>query len=178
MENDMNTEPNGEQTTVPDIDPGALAELKRQVGDLTGEQQPLTDQQIINLIHPVSAQTVTNGSVTFSGIILPQKFCRDFDLLDVTGQVATAGNGRVTFPLSAFICSPLNYVPPVNLVATPFSSRPVYVTTQYKLVPSSASPGVFSDLEITLLAWLPSGSPAPEVVIDWRCRMVLANIIL
>jgi hypothetical protein len=177
MENDMNTEPNGEQTTAPDIDPGALAELKRQVGDLTSQQQSLTDQQIINLIHPVSAQTVTKGSVMFSGIIVQQKFCRDFDLLDATGQVATAGNGRVTFLLSAFICSPLNYVPPVNLVATPFSARPAYVTTQYKLVSNPSLPGVFSDLEITLLAWSPSGSPAPEVVIDWRCRMVLANII-
>jgi hypothetical protein len=177
MENDMNTEPNGEQTTAPNIDPGALAELKRQLGELTSEQLPLTDQQIINLIHPVSAQTLTKGSVIFSGIIQQQKFCRDFDLLDATGQVVTAGNGRVTFLLSAFICSALNYVPPANLVATPFSARPVYVTTQYKLVPNPAFPGVFKDLEITLLAWSPTGSPAPDVVIDWRCRMVSVDII-
>jgi hypothetical protein len=36
---------------------------------------------------------------------------------------------------------------------------------------------VFTDLEITLLAWSSGGSPAPEVVIDWRCRLVEVDII-
>ena len=62
-------------------------------------------------------------------------------------------------------------------MATPFSARPVSVTTQYKLVPDPTVAGAFIDLEITLMAWSSGGSPAPEVVIDWRCRLVEVDII-
>ncbi len=179
MDNNTNAEPTTEQAVVPGIDPATLADLKRQVGELTSGELPLTDQQIINLFYPVGAQTYTDGSVTFRSIIWPRKFCRDASLLDATGQVATDGTGTVTFLLSNFICSTVNsFQAPVNLLATPFSTRPVYVTTQYNLVPNPAAPGSFNDLEITLMAWSPGGTPAPEVVIDWRCRLVSVPIIL
>ena len=179
MGEDTNTGPTGEQPTSADIDQDALAQLKRRLWELTGGELDLTDVQVINLITAIGARTDSDGSVTFRRIIFPGKFCGDARLMDVTGQAVTAGNGAVTFLLSSFICATrLSVLPPVNLVATPFSTRPAYVTTQYKLVPDPAVPGAFVDLEITLLAWSPGGSPAPEVVIDWRCRLVEVDIIL
>jgi hypothetical protein len=179
MGDDTNTGAAGEQPTAADIDHGALAQLKRQLGELTGQELDLTDAQIINLITAIGARTDNDGSVTYRHILLPRKFCSDTRLMDVTGQAATAGNGAVTFLLSSFICATqLSVLPPVNLVATPVSTRPVYVTTEYKLVPNPAVPGAFIDLEITLMAWSTGGSPAPEVAIDWRCRLVKVDIIL
>jgi hypothetical protein len=175
---DTNTGAAAEQPTAADIDQGALSQLKRQLGELTGGELDLTDVQVINLITAIGARTDSDGSVTHQRIIFPGKFCVGARLMDVTGQAVTAGNGAVTFLLSRFICATrLSVLPPVNLVATPFSTRPVYVTTQYKLVPDPAVPGAFTDLEITLLAWSSGGSPAPEVAIDWRCRLVEVDII-
>jgi hypothetical protein len=178
MGDDTSTGPTGEETTAADIEQAALAQLRRQLGELTGGELELTDAQLINLVTAVGARTDSEGSVTHRRIILPGKFCTDARLLDVTGQAVTAGNGAVTFLLSSFICADvLSVLPPLNLVATPFSARPVFVTTQCKLVPNPTVPGAFTDLEITLLAWSPGGSPAPEVVIDWRCRLVEVEII-
>jgi hypothetical protein len=178
MGDDTSTGPTGEQPTEADIDQGALAQLKQQLGELTGGELDLTDVQIINLFTAIGARTDSDGSVTYRHIVLPRKFCSGARLMDVTGQSVTAGNGAVTFLLSSFICATrLSVLPPVNLVATPFSVRPVYVTTQYKLVPDPAVPGAFIDLEITLMAWSSGGSPAPEVTIDWRCRLVEVDII-
>jgi hypothetical protein len=172
MGDDTNTGPTGEQTTAADFDQGALAQLKRQLGELTGGELDLTDVQVINLITAIGARTDSDGSVTYRHVLLPAKFCRGVRLMDVTGQAVTAGNGAVTFLVSSFICvTQFSVLPPMNLVATPFSTQPIYATTQYKLVPNPAIPGEFTDLEITLMAWSPDGSPAPEVVIDWRCRL-------
>jgi hypothetical protein len=178
MGDDTSTGPTGEQPTEADIDQGALAQLKQQLGELTGGELDLTDVQIINLFTAIGARTDSDGSVTYRHIVLPRKFCSGARLMDVTGQSVTAGNGAVTFLLSSFICATqLSVLPPVNLVATPVSTRPVYVTTEYKLVPNPAVPGAFTDLEITLMAWSTGGSPAPEVAIDWRCRLVEVDII-
>jgi hypothetical protein len=45
MSDDTNTGPTGEQPTAADIDPGTLAQLKRQLGELTGRDLDLTDIQ-------------------------------------------------------------------------------------------------------------------------------------
>jgi hypothetical protein len=178
MGDDTSIGPTGEQPTAADIDQGALAQLRRQLGELTGGELDLTDMQIIKLFTAIGARTDSDGLVTYRRIIWPGKSCRDARLMDVTGQAVTTGTGAVTFLLSSFICATqLSVFPPVNLLATPFSTRPVYVTTQYKLVPNPAVPGAFTDLEITLMAWSSGGSPAPEVVIDWRCRLVEVEII-
>ena len=141
MGEDTNIGPTGEQPTAVDIDQGALAQLRRQLGELTGGELDLTDVQVINLITAVGARTDSDGSVTYRHILLPRKFCNGARLMDVTGQAVTAGNGVVTFLLSSFICATrLSVLPPVNLVATPFSTQPVSATTQYKLVPRPGRP--------------------------------------
>jgi hypothetical protein len=75
MSGDANSGPAGEQPTAPDIDQGALAQLKRQLGELTGQELDLIDVQIINLITAIGARTDSDGSVTYRHVILPRKFC-------------------------------------------------------------------------------------------------------
>jgi hypothetical protein len=163
----------------PDIDENKLAELRRRLTDLAGEDVVLTDQQILNIFFPIGATTSTEGSVAFRSVILPRKFCRNETLLDASGQSVTGASGSVTFLLSDTLCSTVNdFAGPVNLEATPVIAKPVYVTSQYALVPNAGSPGSFNDLQITLMTWGPNGSPAAGVAVDWRCRLVAVPIIL
>jgi hypothetical protein len=106
MGDDTNTGPTGEQTTAADFDQGALAQLKRQLGELTGGELDLTDVQVINLITAIGARTDSDGSVTYRHVLLPAKFCRGVRLMDVTGQAVTAGNGAVTSWSAASSASP------------------------------------------------------------------------
>ena len=178
MGDDTNSGPTGEQPTAADLDQGGLAQLKRQLGELTAGELDLTEVQVINLSAAIGPEaTARLGDLVAPH--LPGNLSGDARLLDVTGQVVTAGNGAVRFLLSSFLgVTRLLVLAPVHLVATPCSTRPVSVTTQYRLVPDPAVLGASTDLEITLLAWSSGGSPAPEVVIDWRCRLVGCGILL
>jgi hypothetical protein len=175
MMNDADVAQGATQT----IDENTLAELRRRLGDLAGEDVVLTDQQVLNFFYPVGATTYTDGSVTFRNLILPRKFCQDATLLDASGQTVTGGSGSVAFLLSGILCSIVNnFAGPVNLEATPVTPSPIYVTSQYALVPNPGAPGSFNDLQITLMTWAANGSPAPEVTVDWRCRLVSVPVIV
>jgi hypothetical protein len=167
------------QGAPPDIDENTLAELRRRLGDLAGEDLELTDQQILNFFFPVAMTTYTDGSVTFRHLVIPRKFCQTATLLDASSQNGTGGSGSVTFLLSSILCSTgNNFTGPVNLEATPVTRSPIYVTSRYALVPNPGAPGSFNDLQITLMTWAANGSPAPDVAVDWRCRLVSVPVIL
>jgi hypothetical protein len=164
--------------TSPAIDENALAQLRTQLEAVSSGEHQLTDEQIINLFYPVGAQTYSPGDVTYRSLILPRTFCRNLNLLDASGQVTTDAGGTATFLLTQFICSTVNdFMAPVNLQATPFSGKPVFVTMGYKLVPNPTLPGSFNDLEITLRTWSAGGTAAPSTVVDWRVRLVSNQII-
>ena len=114
MGEDANTGSTDEQTTAADIDQGALAQLKRQLGELTGQELDLTEAQLINLFTAIGTRTDSDGSVTYRHLVLPRKFCSAARSMDVTGQAATAGNGAVTFLLSSFICATRTLGPPAG----------------------------------------------------------------
>jgi hypothetical protein len=78
--------------------------------------------------------------------------------------------------LSQFICDANYYSAPVDLVATPRSEKPCYTTTTLTLI-GPADPGTFHDVQITLFTWMPNGSPAPNVSVDWRCRLPATAVI-
>ncbi len=163
----------------PDVDENTLAELRRRLGDLAGEDVVLTDQQLLNFFYPVGATSYTSGSVTYRNLIFPRQFCQDANLLDASGQAFTGEDGTVTFLLSGILCSTVNYfAAPVNLEATAVTRSPVHVTSQYALVANPGAPGSFGDLRITLMTWAADGSPAPQVAVDWRCRLVSVPVIL
>jgi hypothetical protein len=58
-------------------------------------------------------------------------------------------------------------MPPINVVATPHSSTPCFITSQYSFINDQA------DVEITLSTWDPNGAAAPDIAFDWRCRVVV-----
>ena len=93
------------------------------------------------------------------------KHCYATDLLDVNGSWTTGGDGTATLLLSEFACfDQINLAPPVNVVATPYSADPFFLTIQHSLVDST-------DVEIKVWTWDANGAAAPEVSFDWRCRV-------
>jgi hypothetical protein len=53
---------------------------------------------------------------------------------------------------------------PVNVVATPNSSDPFFLTIQHSLIG-------LADVEIKVWTWDANGAAAPGVPFDWRCRV-------
>jgi hypothetical protein len=143
----------------------------------SGKHLDLSVEKLINFIFPVASHDYQNGEVTFQHIFLPGKSCSNMRLLDVAGNSSTADDGKHAFLLSVCICTQNLFAAPVNLVATPRSEKPCYTTTMLNLVPSPTWPGFFSDVQITVFTWSPNGSPAPNVSVDWRCRLPWPEII-
>src|SRR5437763_207490 len=95
------------------------------------------------------------------------KQCYDIPTLDVGGHSATGANGQAIFHLTDFVCLSGQYqlTVPVNVVATPVSTAPVFVTVSYQLINNS------TDVEITAFTWDANGAPAASIPFDWRCRV-------
>jgi hypothetical protein len=64
----------------------------------------------------------------------------------------------------------------VNVLATPSSTGPFFVTTTHTLVDPNDI--LKSDVEITVFGWDPTGAPAPNLGFHWRVRVQSAVIIL
>ena len=154
-------------------------QLKKQLDDLAGRDIDVNPEKLIHFIFPIASQSFDDpGIVTFERIFFPGKSCQQMRLLDVAGNSSTGDDGKRVFLLSDFLCSTDNvFAAPVNLVATPRSASPCSATTTLTLVPNPALPTSFSDVQITVFAWNPNGSPAPGVSIDWRCRLPSFEII-
>ena len=99
--------------------------------------------------------------------------CFENRAMDVSGSATTQANGQVTFNLTNFLC-PANeiYSLPINVLATPISAKPFFLTVQHELVNNG------TDVKITVFAWNANGGPAAGVVFNWRCRVELPIIIL
>ena len=157
-----------------------LDKLRKDLQDIAGKEVDISPDRLINFIFPIASSSFDDpGDVTFERIFFPGKSCSPMRLLDVAGNSSTAADGKRVFLLSDFLCSTNNsFAAPVNLVATPRSTSPCYATTTLNLVPNPSAPNFFSDVQITVLSWSPNGSPAPNISVDWRCRLVSFQIIL
>ena len=99
--------------------------------------------------------------------------CFDSRVVDVSGFATTGTNGQSVFRLTKFICPAAEiYGPPINVVATPISDKPFFLTVMHKLVNSN------KDVEITVFSWDAAGARTPGVQFNWRCRVVHPHIIL
>ena len=123
----------------------------------------------IPLILSVAVSTLSTGSTTRRHLIaaLPN-ICQPNLVLDVSGVARTGSNGQSLFRLDQFIC-PTNeaFFRPINVVATPLSSTPFFLTVGHSLINNGA------DVEIKVLAWDASGVAAPNVSFNWQCRVAL-----
>lgn len=99
--------------------------------------------------------------------------CHDTNLLDVSGVSRTGADGKAEFLLSEFHC--LRTTPafegPVNFLATPRSRSPVFLTVMRAFTADRR------DVKLTVRSWGPTGSPAPEICFDWRCRAPYAAVV-
>lgn len=156
-----------------------LAELKKQLESIAGKKIDIMEEQLIKLFFNVASFSGQDGNVTTTSIILPSKNCYNTGLLDVSGYSFTGADGKRIFLLSEFICTdavPL-YLEPANVVVTPNATSPCYATMSRRLTPNPNAPGIFSDVQITVFTWDPSGAPAPNIGFDWRCRVPQVTLL-
>jgi len=96
---------------------------------------------------------------------LPNR-CYASDALDVSGFTLTGDNGKVVFRLTSYLCrAAQTFTLPINILATPVSTKPVFLTVTQQLVNNGG------DVEISVFAWDANGAPAPLVAFNWRCRV-------
>jgi hypothetical protein len=157
-----------------------LQNVKKQIEAAAGHEIDIAPEQIISLRWPVGAHDYTDGTVLWRSIIILGQSCVSSTLLDASASSSTGSTGTVTFLLSSAICLPLvrSLAAPINLQATVRATAPSFLTMTYSLVPDPNSPQSYNDLQITVDTWDANGNPAPNVVFDWRCRLVSNQIIL
>jgi hypothetical protein len=154
-------------------------ELKRQIEAATGRPVDVNPEQLIWLRYPAGSYAYLgvdeNPNATWKNLLFdpPPKYCTsvaDPGLLEVCGVSSTGADGKRVFLLSDVWCPQLEELSePINVVVTPLSENPYFVTMTYSLV---GSPGYYTDLQITVFAWNTTGTPAAAVPFHWRCRVV------
>jgi hypothetical protein len=162
-------------------DAAKLAELKARLEEVAGRELDITDEQLLWLSWPVSSSTYEAAQNSFDdawisnlGIISPQPTCADAELLDTCGYATTGSGGQVTFRLRSVLCARHDlddFSEPVNLLATPQATAPFFMTVNHELIANN------SDLQITVYAWNPGGTPAANVSFYWRCRLPATTIV-
>lgn len=147
------------------------ADIKKQLEAVFGVETV----QLIKLIQPVATSTESAGIIIEKNLIVatPNQ-CFSFPrLLDVAGFFTTGSDGKSLFRLTDFLCPADEiFIQPINIVATPFSSTPCFLTVAHSLLNEGA------DVEIKVSTWDVNGVAAPNVSFNWRCRVTLQNIIL
>jgi hypothetical protein len=163
----------------------AAADLKVQLEAIAGHTidanpEQLT-KQLIKWLFPVSAYAFTSSTdadaaghvISKNLIIFRPPVCATYRLLDVDGYSNTLASGTQVFSINDFICPDdrtFFYDEPVNVVVTPRSMSPFFLTMTYSLVYTPPSPYA-NNVQITVFAWDANGSPAPDVEFHWRCRV-------
>jgi len=168
------------------IDPemaGKLAELKKQLEEVTGREIDASPEQLAIFAFPVGsafyAAADESAEVLWRRIIFPGKFCvTPVRLLEASGRSTTGSDGKSVFLLSEFICSGANeFSEPVYLLATPHVATACYMTMTHEIIPRDPPSPPFNDVRITAYSWAPNGIAAPNISFDWRCRVPSAEII-
>jgi hypothetical protein len=146
------------------------ADLRKHFEAILGQDTAadVLDEGVVVRTDVAAYSSIVDGSVTSREIGTTgdsTKTCRQAGLLDVSGLARTGADGTTKFVLSDFFCRAegvaISY--PVNFVATPRSRTPVFLTARRSLTADL-------DLEIEVLTWDVTGSPAPNISFDWRCR--------
>jgi hypothetical protein len=104
--------------------------------------------------------------------------CAFHSLLDISCFSIVPDTGNITLRIKSLLCSDdhsYSYLPPPNIVATPFSATPIFTTVKHSLILGQSN--VFVDLEIQIFAWQDNGAPAPHVTVDWRCRVPVYKVL-
>lgn len=149
------------------------SETKKQLEAILGHKLGDDAVQFIQLIHSVALSTNTPGQTTQRHLLIARpNSCYQNQVLDVSGFATTASNGQSLFRLTDFLCpGEIRFLQPINVVATPFSSTPCFLTVVHSLLNNGA------DVEIKVFAWDANGAAAPNVSFNWRCRVELGGTL-
>jgi hypothetical protein len=147
--------------------------LKKYFEAILGRNLGLEVSDEVALREHVGSYTKEEGATTSRDIGTTgsaRKGCAAADLLDVSGRARTGDDGSTEFMLSDFFCdfsgqNRLEFQYPVNFIATPLPQTPVFLTGVATLTSDRR------DVKIRVTTWDPSGSPAPVISFDWRCRV-------
>jgi hypothetical protein len=150
------------------------SETKKQIEAILGHEIGDEAVQLFPFVHAVALSNATPGETTLKhDLIARPNTCYGNQIMDVSGLATTASNGQSVFRLSDFLCSTGRvFHQPINVVATPFSSKPFFLTMIHSLLNNG------TDVEIKVFAWDANGTAAPNVTFNWRCRVELPIIIL
>lgn len=151
-------------------------ELKKRTEELFGKELARDALKLVKSSFSVAAynKITDEAYVTSKRVVFPfVKVCTPHPLFDIGGVAATGSDGKRVFRLSEFACfgtlaggvPAITFDHPINVVATPLSSEPFFVTVMHVLLPDS------TDVEITVFAWDANGKAAAHVAFDWRCRV-------
>jgi hypothetical protein len=153
-------------------------DIKRALDELLGEELSAEQLQNIQLFLKIATwNRIEDGRVTRTSPILPGKFCDPQKLLEVSGVAATGANGKVRFRLKDFLCLDLlTFDYPINVLATPLASKPVFLTVKHSLVMNPANT-LGEDVAIEVFTWDANGAPAPKIAFNWRCRVPFEETI-
>lgn len=152
-------------------------DLKKDLEAALGDKIAV-DVQRLNLWSPVGSFFFANdGKTTWQNLIVAfPKQCYDTPLLEASGSARTGSDGKITFRLSYFVCfgsgSGYSLAAPVNVVATPQTPDPVFLTAEHTLVDNA------TDVEIKVSTWDANGAAAPDIFFDFRCRVVYSVVVL
>jgi len=144
-------------------------DIEKHLEAILGYKLPANAVERINFVQAVASRTISFGWTTWKNLIVPRpNQCPDAKLLDVSGLATTGTDGKSRFRLTDFMCHTGEpFREPINVVATPLSSAPCFLTVLYTLMNNGA------DVEIQVSTWDAGGTPAPTVAFDWRCRVEL-----
>ncbi|MDE2058181.1 MAG: hypothetical protein KGL31_02385 [candidate division NC10 bacterium] len=155
-------------------------EMKKHFEALVGHEVDAATARAgtFNLFVPKGTYSSSDGLATWVNLLFPPpfKYCINVKLRDVSGVSSTGSDGKTVFRLSEFVCDAaatggnVFVAAPVNVVATPLAQTPSFLTLDYSLIDPTVNG--FKDLEIRAYAWGANGAAAPNVVFDWRCRVV------
>jgi hypothetical protein len=146
---------------------------KEHLEGILGEKVNPEALALIPLFMDVAISTETPCTITQQSLIVfrPNR-CFESRAFDISGFTQTRANGQSVFRLSNFRCPQGEiYSAPINVVATPISPKPFFLTVMQALVNNG------TDVEITVFSWDANGAPAPNVAFNWRCRVEHATII-
>ena len=134
-------------------------------------------ETVILFLKPASYNRIEQGYTTATPLY-QSKVCEPQKFLDANGVAQTGSDGTIRFRLKEYICfDSYLFDTPINVVATPLASRPVFLTVKHALVMDPAT-GLGSDVEIQVFAWDASGAAASEVTLNWRCRVPYEDNII
>lgn len=141
-------------------------DLRKQFESILGEEIDPDGGDTVLLRDEVGTRRNSEGFVTSREIGTTgasTRWCARRELLEVTGRVRTGAAGSITFLLSDFYCARLGdpFVQPINVVATPRSRQPRFVTVFANLVANN------EDVTITIFGWDAAGAPV-DTSVDWR----------